>query len=89
MEPSVYSTSVRDKMILVALILFGIFAFVTIWVNKELAAVMVGIVGSIVAGLFGVYKGNPATPDVQTQTTTSETKVETQAGTEPTTPVAK
>jgi hypothetical protein len=83
MDSTVYTTSVRDKLILVALILFGLFAFVTIWVNKELASVMVGIVGSIVAGLFGIYKGNPSTPDVQSQQTVTETKVETQVGTEP------
>jgi uncharacterized YccA/Bax inhibitor family protein len=76
MEP--LTTSTRDKMILAALIVFGVLAFATIWVDRSLGAVMVGIIGSIVAGLFGIYKGLPSTPvptsassETQTTTTTS------------------
>ena len=89
MDPSIYTTSVRDKIILLALIIFGLCAFTTIWVllgtgkaETALVTLVISIVTGITNGLFGIYKGNPSTPDVQTQTTTSETKVETQAGTE-------
>jgi hypothetical protein len=83
-------TSMRDKLILVAMIIFGFLAFITIWVamNKDavdvtLIASMLGIVSSIIAGLFGIYKGLPSPPTESktTETTVSQTISPAGAGT--------
>jgi hypothetical protein len=80
------TTNVRDKLILVALIVFGTCAFISIWINRELAQVMVGLIVSIVTGMFGIYKGNlssdsssptaavTSTTATQTTETVSDTK---------------
>jgi hypothetical protein len=72
-------TNLRDKIILGAMIFTETLAFVTLWVllGKEkidVAIIMaiVGIIVSIVTGLFGIYKGLPSLP---TESKTSETTV--------------
>ena len=70
------TTSVRDKGIIAALILFGLCAFISIWINRELAQMMIGVIGSIVAGLFGIYKGNPS-PDSASPTASVSSSTET------------
>lgn len=84
MYSSVYAASVRDKLILAILIVFGICAFVTLWMGKATEAVIVGIIGNIITGLFGVYQGNPSKakpPEITEQITTQTTETKTEAGT--------
>jgi len=52
------ATSLRDKLIIVALILFGLAAFIAIWADKSLAPAMGGIIGTIITGLCAFYKGD-------------------------------
>jgi hypothetical protein len=78
----VFTTNVRDKLVIVALISFGALAFVTAWIalgllafssaDKSsmitLIATVLAIVSAIITGLFGIYKGNPVSPGTSTTT---------------------
>ena len=74
----VFTTNVRDKIALLALILFGVLSFITLWIYKDLAQAMIGLIGMIVAVLAAFFKGNPAPPD-----TTKTTEVTTSSTTQP------
>ena len=76
-------TNLRDKIILGGAILIAVFALIAAVVlsfrseiNTPLILALVGIVTSVVTGLFSAYKGNPSPPDTSTttETTTSTTQ---------------
>jgi hypothetical protein len=67
MEPRVL-TNLRDKLILVAMILFGLGCLILIALGHALE----GTLTAIITGMFGIYKGTPTPP---TETKTTETTI--------------
>lgn len=68
MDTSNLLTSLRDKLIIGAMIVFGIGCLALIAFGKAMESTFL----AIITGLFALYKGNPSPPS---QTSTTETTV--------------